>query len=428
MKGYRIKISKDELEKLYLEQMKSIQDIAEHYGVSYSTIRRRLEDYKIPIRTVQEARLAGRQLPTRGELVKLLQLGLSNQIIGEIYNVSREVIRLLRKKYNISKEEVMRPILELLKYLEPIPEVKYEVKKREDISVSLPIKTLLSDEVKDVTLTLVISDIHLGDANHLPATFWSTVGTLVTILEYLKSRFNIVRFRIVLNGDIVTGKGVFEGQEYQLLLPRGHWQVFLAEYVIGKLLRTIEEYVKVDEIMNIKGTHEVASENYMLYLKKGLISLGYKVKYGSRSTVINIAEPIGYYNILFTHGTGSSDYYPVAFAQIRDVWKSVNQYKLRKIPIERACIGHTHWLCTDLIAETMALDVTGGFQRWELKRTQRPSGFILYLFVDDEVSVIPVRPEYTVEIEEKLDPKLEYKNIKYYGEMLIKHFNEVEVA
>jgi len=61
--------------------------------------------------------------------------------------------------------------------------IDYEPMDREKINVSMPLKALTSDEQVPATLGIVISDLHLGDSNHLPKTFWSTIANLEEIIK-----------------------------------------------------------------------------------------------------------------------------------------------------------------------------------------------------------------------------------------------------
>jgi len=51
---------------------------------------------------------------------------------------------------------------------------------------------------------------------------------------------------------------------------------------------------------------------------------------------------------------------------------------------------------------------------------------ILYLCTESDCVPIPIRPDREVETWEKRDGALEYKNIQFYGSMLLKHLEEIE--
>ncbi len=375
----RLEISREKLEELYVKRGLSTYQIAEKYGVSPETIRRKLAKYGISRR------------PATGVPIEIEEL----------------------------EEEKSD--------LESIPVATYSPPARENVYLPLPL-SMLEDmsEDREVALCLVLSDTHFGHEDFLPETYLSTVETLKRVLSVIKKLFKIRALRVVLNGDIVSGREVYRLQYLANLLPKGHWQVFLAEIMLKDLFEDIGRIVDIDSVYLIKGTHESQAENYLLYLKRTLKGNGYHAVYSGKSLVLNIADPVGTYNVLFTHGRGRSDYYPVSLAMIRDLWKALNQHKLMKIPIERCCMGHTHWLTVNLELEGLTLDVTGAFQRWKHSESQRPCGMILYLCTESDCVPIPIRPDRKVETWEKRDGALEYKNIQFYGSMLLKHLEEIE--
>ncbi|MEM2260841.1 MAG: metallophosphoesterase [Ignisphaera sp.] len=428
-----LKISKEELEKMYVQEGMSTYEIADRLGCSAEVVRRKLIKYGIKRRPVNTTL---QEVPSKEFLEKLYcKMKMSTLQIANLLDVNRDTVRRWLKQYGIP----LRNLSEAAKiqyererdfqydmeetYYEP---VKYEKKPRENIVIPIPLKLLTEKKKLDATLTLVLSDLHLGHTDFLPETFYSCIETLKQIITALHEKFNIKLMNVVLNGDIVSGREVYEFHELSNILPRGHWQVFLAEILIKEMLDELSKQVKIDKIILIKGGHESLAENYLLYLKRSLLGNGFKVIYSSKGLVFNVAEDLGKYNIFFTHGRGYSEYYPIPQTMMRELWKVVNQYKLAKIPVERCCIGHTHWLSTNLDLEGLLVDVTGGFQRWDKTTSQRPCGFILYLYSNDECTAVPVRPNQETEAKEKEDHALEYKNIRFYGSKLLKHVKEIE--
>ena len=314
-----------------------------------------------------------------------------------------------------TSRSTLESIEELLSSLQAVTPVNYDPPSRENLSIPIPLKCLEKNRKLDATVTLVLSDLHLGHENFLPDTFWSTISNLCRMLEAIQRFYNVKRANLVLNGDIVSGIGVYRGQEFENIVPRGHWQVFLAEVLLRKLLGKIEKHVKIHRMYLIKGTHETRENNYMLYLRKIFHPLSV---YSSKSLILNIAEPIGKYNILFTHGRGRSSYYPVSYEQVRNIWKAVRQLD---VPVEKVCVGHSHWLTPELDLEGVSVCVTGGFQKWEYTVPQRPCGMLLILYSEGEASIVPVRPNPDIEAREKNEPALEYKNMRYYAELLAEH-------
>jgi len=398
----KVNLTPELLQLLYHDKQLSLREIGKLLGISYNTVSDYMEKYNIPRRNYSES-----QKLRRKEVVALDK---------------NELMELRRLVYKKPKELLS----EFLSKLEDVPEVRYTPTEHEDISIAIPLQLIGQPGRMDIVLTLVFSDLHVGDSDFLPDTYYNCVSKLLHILEVLKKKFNIVKFILIGNGDLVSGREVYKYQFLRNLLPRGHWQVFTVEIILKELVDKINSIVPVSSIYLCKGTHESVSENYLLYLKKALLSLDIDAHYLSHAKVLNIAEPISKYNVLFTHGYGRSDYYPVSYAMIRDLWKTISQFRTKKIPIERICLGHSHWLTTNLLLEGLLIDVTGGFQRWEHTISQRPSGMLLYLYCNNEVSAIPIRPDSDVEDKEKSETALEYKNMKFYGQMLMKHFKEIE--
>jgi hypothetical protein len=377
-------ISKDELEDLYWTKRKSIREISTFLKLTKGQVEHLLEKYNIPRRTVAEAAYI------KSELLKEERIEDAKSILEDTLN-----------KMSIKQREI---------------------KKIKRSHILVPIR--LNDN-KDCTITLVLSDFHIGDANHLPDTFWSTIKNAQEVIKYIKKNYIIKGLYIELNGDLVAGRNVYKFQELRNLLSRGHWQVFLCEYILKKVFEDIEETAgrKIDRIYMIRGTHENLDNNFILYLKR---LLGSKARYLSHEGVVNIADPIGEYNVLFTHGLSYSDSCPVPPKLQRDCLDSVAKYRSMNINVERICTSHTHWLCTSLLFNDIAWDVTGGFQKWEYTLSNRPSGGILYLYNNNEVSAIPIRPDPEIEDMEDHEVGLEYKNLVYYGNFLLKHLKEIE--
>lgn len=375
-------IDKDVLIQKYWKEKKSMREIAKELNCAKSTVWEDLRKNNIPIRGYSEAQKLKYISSTGNNYVETVQ-----KIVDEI------------------KISTYKPI------------------KRKDQWISLPLSYFKDeDKDKECTLTLVLSDTHFGDSNVLLYSLWSSVNNLLDILKILSLKFKIKKFNIVLNGDIVSGRQVYRYQVFRNLLTRGHWQVFLAEKILKDILEKIETYVPVENIFLIRGTHESLEENYILYLKRVLPNS----KYLSHAGIIDVGEPLGHYNILFTHGKGKSYYYPISYEQIREIWKVTSQYLQNKILIERSCVSHSHWLCTNLELEGAVVDITGGYQKWEYSIPQRPCGMILYLYYNKDVTSIPIKPDREIERKEKLEKALEYKNMKLYGDILLKHVKDIE--
>ncbi len=383
-----MKVSKEELYDLYWNKGMSRREIASYltevYGerITQGQVGHWLEKYGIPRRSVSEA-VALKHQKNREEVI-------SENLLDSI---------------DILEEKVR----ELEKEIEPLP-----------LSKSI-LQYFLVSKKKNITVTVVISDLHIGDSNFLYNTWKSTIGNLYVFLKYLKKEFKIKKFNIVFNGDIVSGREIFRSQELQNIIQRGHWQVFAAEIILKDFLEEVNNILEIDTCYFVKGTHEDIATNLMLLLKRMFKD---KAKYLSRGGII----PIGIKNELYmfvTHGFGSSDYYPVSLACIRDVTRSVSQYRSKGYNVIRVVTSHSHWLTPEMYYD-VKWSVTGGFQKWEKKFSQRPSGIIVVICNDEDSIAVPIRPDPKIEYQEKSDPLLEYRNFILYGKILLEHAKKIE--
>lgn len=385
--------SKEELVELYWNRGLSIRQIAPLFNMTHHQIHHLLEKYGIPRRSVSEAI----SLRNKPESVPMLDY----ELLEDIQRDSRILLEETIKKVSVKKEKI-EP------YMENV--------------VLVPLKTSNS---RDCTVTFAISDLHIGDANHLPDCYWSVITNLKETLKFIKKNYDIKAFYLILNGDLVSGREVYRFQEFRNLLSRGHWQVFLCEYILKKTMTEIEETLgqSIKKTFLVRGTHESLDNNFILYIKRLLAE---SAQYLSHEGIVDIAEPLGHYNILVTHGSGYSEVNPVPPKLLRDILNALNRYKSLGVPVDRILIGHTHWLTVSLTYAGIPWDVLGGFQKWEYTVSQRPVGSILYFYSKDGVSAIPIRPHPRVEYEELNYPGLEYKNLVYYGDYLLKHLKEIE--
>jgi hypothetical protein len=224
------KPSKEQLEDLYINKELSTREIAEELSITKGSAEHLLEQYGIPRRTYAQA-----------SAIK-------------------------STKYRKEKTEEAKIVLE-----ETLKHIPYtNNKKIEPVKTAQILVPIFTDDNKDCTITLVLSDLHIGDANHLPDTYWSTVKNTGLVLSYLKKNMNVKSFNIVVNGDIVAGKDVFRLQELRNILQRGHWQVFMAEYIVRKTITELEEAVGIplNKIYLTRGNHENLATNFILFLKR----------------------------------------------------------------------------------------------------------------------------------------------------------------
>jgi len=270
------------------------------------------------------------------------------------------------------------------------------------------------------TVTIAIGDTHFGHADFLPKTYYSAVNRLIRTLKVWKEQLILNKATIVFLGDLVSGKGLYREWTYDTLILKGHWQVQLADAMVGEFVEMIENVLPIRRIYLLRGTHEVSlGENFAIYLSNYLS----KAVYAGGYLLKNVAAPRGKCNIFLSHGFGRSTYYPVSMEFVRSVWKTVSEYAAKGIPVERVCCGHCHWLQIGLNIEGIVIDEVGGFQRWLKKGAvgayKRPSGFIVYLWSKQTgLIAVPIEPQPEVFMKERDDKTLEFSNMKFYGSKL----------
>ena len=118
-----------------MTQKMSMMQIAEEFGGTKSQVERLMKLYHIPVRSHSEAkRNCDRQ---------------------EFEDRKVDEVEQLKSKISMFT-----------------PKVEFVPVTKKNMLIPVP----LDNKARDATLTLVISDLHIGDSNHLPETYWSTVS------------------------------------------------------------------------------------------------------------------------------------------------------------------------------------------------------------------------------------------------------------
>ena len=153
-----------------------------------------------------------------------------------------------------AKEDIASDALEKVKEMasRDTTKTKFVPTLRKNLLVPIQI---VKEGSKDATLTLVISDLHLGDGSHLPESYWSSIDNVKILVDEIKKLYNIKEINLVLNGDIVTGRDVYRNQYLRNIIQRGHWQVFLAEVVLRDTIKRLN-FGKLTSAYLVKGTHD----------------------------------------------------------------------------------------------------------------------------------------------------------------------------
>lgn len=274
------------------------------------------------------------------------------------------------------------------------------------------------------TMTVDVSDWHLHDRNHLPTALASCEAKTMTVIRNFRPR----RLRIVENGDVIPGRGIYKEQALEAILPKTDQQVSAAAIRFDEFVRRCAEAAGIDvddvPVYKTPGNHDYSEKEptslpfvYLLRL------LGLKAEFCGKYKVLNLADK-GVHNAIFFHGYGHSRHSPSSPSLIDETIKLVLKlateygYNGRR-SIRRASHGHTHWMAVGMErAAGLTFDVTGGFQRFERVQqghNERPTGWICYASPagSEDVIPIPVAPDSRDLEADMTDPVLEAKN---YGE------------
>ncbi|MBN2422899.1 helix-turn-helix domain-containing protein [Candidatus Woesearchaeota archaeon] len=95
-----VKMPKEELEKLYLEQKKTISQIAKHFNCHYRTVYARLKRLNIPIRQGRPKKKPRIHLG-HIELAEMLKTKYSIDEIAKKLRTKPETVRLFIRKYGL---------------------------------------------------------------------------------------------------------------------------------------------------------------------------------------------------------------------------------------------------------------------------------------------------------------------------------------
>jgi len=263
--------------------------------------------------------------------------------------------------------------------------------------------------------TLNISDVHYGDAGQLYDTWQATLGEVQDRLV----AFGPDETEVVLNGDLVAGRGIFRGQEAQNILQLGAEQCWFAAWDLRQFdLRLRKAGVNVSRWILTLGNHDNTNrENLAAQVVAVLRLLDVPVYYAGRTFTGNFAadEREGMWYEA-EHGFGGSDYYANSYSEIRAMWrKYVERSKVDHINLSRMLLGHTHWLNVgQVIGHDLAIDTTGGWHRQErlkLAADVRDTGCILYLHDGETLDIQEVRADRKLLLAESREVGLHYKTM-----------------
>ncbi len=96
-----IKIPKEELEKLYVEQKKTISQIAKHFKCHYRTVYARLKRLNIPIEKNHRSKKKIKQFLGQKQLTSLLKKNLTIEDIAKKLRTEPHIVRRYIQKYGL---------------------------------------------------------------------------------------------------------------------------------------------------------------------------------------------------------------------------------------------------------------------------------------------------------------------------------------
>lgn len=282
------------------------------------------------------------------------------------------------------------------------------------------IDTLFDTEDKGFDLiTYCISDVHCCGPDFMIDTFVSNCENIIA--DVLKN--NPENVRIVFNGDIVVGSGVYRAQADALIVNDTVDQVLITGlFILKTLIEPIADIVGVEniELLFTLGQHDYHRGATLATVLSMLFrTFGFNSKYSGMETIINLSNDSEYY-MYITHGYGYAKNAPRTNAFIANTLEKL--YALRNVKdvrIDRICHGHSHWLSTNFEHPVgLFWDCTGGFQRntrYKLGLNSRPIGIIAYdsLCPDKPYTI---RPDYEIVVSETFSEDLTGKNMTFVGD------------
>lgn len=274
-------------------------------------------------------------------------------------------------------------------------------------------------------VTLALADQHLTDEDCLYGTYLSIVEKAVKrIAELHPGRVDVLEL-----GDMISGEGIFRGQQVRNITNHLHWQTLVGAHELWKLSKMIEdESGLTPRIFYVKGNHDEARSaggNLARPLcNEAAATFGVPVKYCGTEFIFDLGDKTHHY-ALCVHGYGGSRYHPQSNAFLDAMHRRVANLNVKRSPDEailRVIHGHVHWMNVGFAyTRTLTFDTVGGLQRNkrpELGQVQRPTGAILYVADGDELEVEAIKPDDDVFEEEIASVDLEFRNIRRVADIL----------
>lgn len=274
-------------------------------------------------------------------------------------------------------------------------------------------------------VTLALGDQHLTDEDCLYDTYISVVEKAVKrIAELRPGRVDVLEL-----GDMISGEGIFRGQQVRNITNHLHWQTLVGAHELWKLSKMIEDGSGlVPRIFYIKGNHDEARSSggnlARPLCNEAAATFGIPVKYCGTEFVFDLGDKAHHY-ALCVHGYGGSRYHPQSNAFLDAMHRRVANLNVKRSPEEaimRVIHGHVHWMNVGFeYTRTLTFDTVGGMQRNkrpELGQVQRPTGAILYVAEGDSLRAEAIKPDDNIFEEEIASVDLEFRNIRRVADIL----------
>lgn len=279
--------------------------------------------------------------------------------------------------------------------------------------------------IQEAGATLAISDLHQCDADFLHDSFLSMLDRALAVLDEARPE----QLTLVIAGDLVSGTGVFRGQEVRNIINMPHWQALVGAVFVDHIISQLKDIITTIKVIYVKGHHDVAQFTrselgwWVVDFLRRLANV--EAHYYSTEVIINLGTPDCPHYAIVVHGSGYSRFRPQSPTFQENMIRHVMDLNTQRPPeqhIRRVISGHSHWLDVGFrISEWgLAFDSIGGWQRnrrLSLSFTSRPTGGILYL-PGEHLRIEEVRPDPDVVARETYDPRLAARNIVQVGELL----------
>lgn len=279
--------------------------------------------------------------------------------------------------------------------------------------------------------TLAFADTHICDVDCLWESFWSAVRQGTEMLAGHE------RVTLLLDGDLISGTGIFKGQELRSVLNTPHWQAMVGAQVVSDLCDELLQAGIITTVIYIRGNHDIArysGAELGWWVSSFAKQLGVDITYCPLELLYDLG---GGHRALVVHGHGYSRFRPQSPAFQDNVLRRIGDLNANREPreqINRVVSGHSHWLSLGHRSSEWGVvyDSLGGWtrnQRAVLSLTSRPTGGALYLPREEgqELWVREVRPARGVVAEETSDPTLAAKNVQRVGGLLLRAMESLGV-